>query len=53
MWAIDRLLHMAMAHITSGNLEVTTAHGTTFSFGDRTGTPIAVRFTSPRPPNGQ
>jgi cyclopropane-fatty-acyl-phospholipid synthase len=47
MWDIDRLLQMAMAHVTSGNLEVTTAKGTTFSFGDGTGTPIAVRFVTP------
>jgi cyclopropane-fatty-acyl-phospholipid synthase len=47
MWVIDRLLQMAMAHVTNGNLEVTTAKGTTFSFGDGTGTPIAVRFVTP------
>ena len=47
MRTTDRLLQMAMAHVTSGNLEVTTAQGTTFSFGDGTGTPIAVRFVTP------
>jgi cyclopropane-fatty-acyl-phospholipid synthase len=40
------LLRLALAHVTCGNLQVTTARGATISFGDGTGPPIAVRFTS-------
>jgi cyclopropane-fatty-acyl-phospholipid synthase len=32
--------------VRAGNLQVTTTHGNTFSFGDGTGTLVAVRFTS-------
>jgi cyclopropane-fatty-acyl-phospholipid synthase len=47
MWIFDRLVRMALAHVQHGNLQVTTARGATFSFGDGTGTPIAVRFVTP------
>jgi hypothetical protein len=40
------LLHLALAHVARGNLQVTTARGTTLSFGDGSAPPIAVRFTS-------
>jgi cyclopropane-fatty-acyl-phospholipid synthase len=43
---MDWLLRLALAHVTCGNLQVTTARGATISFGDGTGPPIAVRFTS-------
>src|SRR6266851_983717 len=50
MWcievAMDWLLRLALAHVARGNLQVTTARGETFSFGDGTGPPIAVRFLS-------
>ena len=46
MWGIDWLLRIALAHVTRGRLQVTTASGTTLSFGDGTGPLIAVRFTS-------
>ncbi len=43
---MDWLLRLAMAHVTRGNLQVTTAGGATLSFGDGDGPPVAVRFTS-------
>ncbi len=43
---MDWLLRLALAHVTCGNLQVTTAKGVTLSFGDGTGPPIAVRFVS-------
>jgi len=43
---MDWLLRLALAHVTCGNLQVTTARGATLSFGDGTGPPIAVRFVS-------
>src|SRR5579871_718627 len=43
---MDWLLRLALAHVTRGNLQVTTAGGATLSFGDGNGPPIAVRFTS-------
>ena len=43
---MDWLLRIALAHIARGNLQVTTARRATYSFGDGTGPPIAVRFTS-------
>ena len=43
---MDWLLRFALAHVARGNLQVTTARGATFSFGDGTGPPIAVRFAS-------
>jgi cyclopropane-fatty-acyl-phospholipid synthase len=45
---MDWLLRLALAHVTCGNLQVTTARGATYSFGDGTGPPIAVRFVSMR-----
>jgi cyclopropane-fatty-acyl-phospholipid synthase len=45
---MDWLLRLALAHVTCGNLQVTTARGATFSFGDGTGPPIMVRFVSAR-----
>jgi cyclopropane-fatty-acyl-phospholipid synthase len=43
---MDWLLRLALAHVTRGNLRVTTAEGATLSFGDGSGPPVAVRFTS-------
>jgi cyclopropane-fatty-acyl-phospholipid synthase len=45
---MDWLLRLALAHVTCGNLQVTTARGAVFSFGDGAGPPIAVRFVSTR-----
>jgi cyclopropane-fatty-acyl-phospholipid synthase len=45
---MDWLLRLILAHVTCGNLQVTTARGATYSFGDGTGPPIAVRFVSMR-----
>src|SRR6266478_5721026 len=45
---MDWLLRLTLAHVTCGNLQVTTARGATYSFGDGTGPPIAVRFVSVR-----
>ena len=43
---MDWLLRIALSHIGRGRLQVTTARGRVFTFGDGTGPPIAVRFTS-------
>jgi cyclopropane-fatty-acyl-phospholipid synthase len=43
---MDWLLRLALAHVTRGNLRVTTARGATLSFGDGSGPPVAVRFAS-------
>jgi cyclopropane-fatty-acyl-phospholipid synthase len=44
---MDRLLRVVLEKlIRAGNLRVTTAAGSTFAFGDGTGTPVAVRLTS-------
>src|SRR5215831_13573305 len=43
---MDWLLRLALAHVARGNLRVTTARGATLSFGDGSGPPVAVRFTS-------
>jgi cyclopropane-fatty-acyl-phospholipid synthase len=43
---MDWLLRLALAHVTHGNLQVTTARGATLSFGDGAGPPVAVRFVS-------
>jgi cyclopropane-fatty-acyl-phospholipid synthase len=44
---VDRLLRAALERfIRSGNLRVTTAGGSTFTLGDGTGTPVAIRFTT-------
>lgn len=43
---MDRLLQAFCRRlIRTGNLQVTTAAGSTFSCGDGTGTPVAIRFT--------
>jgi cyclopropane-fatty-acyl-phospholipid synthase len=45
--AVDRLLHWGLSRfIRRGNLRVTTATGANFHFGDGTGLPVALRFTS-------
>jgi cyclopropane-fatty-acyl-phospholipid synthase len=43
---MDWLLRAALAHVGHGNLRVTSARGFTYTFGDGSGMPIAVRFTS-------
>jgi cyclopropane-fatty-acyl-phospholipid synthase len=44
---VERLLQAALTRfIRSGNLRITTARGHTLQFGDGSGPPIAVRFTS-------
>src|SRR4029450_11608030 len=44
---MDRLLRMAFEKlIRVGNLQVSTAGGSTFTFGDGTGRPVAIRFTT-------
>ena len=44
---MERLLRLALRHfIHAGNLRVTTAGGTVFTFGDRSGPPVAIRFTT-------
>jgi cyclopropane-fatty-acyl-phospholipid synthase len=43
---MDGLLRAALAHVGRGNLRVTSARGITYTFGDGSGIPIAVRFTS-------
>src|SRR5262249_33843933 len=45
---MDWLLRLALAHVTRGNLQVTTARGATYSFADGSGRPIAERFVSIR-----
>jgi len=44
---MDWLLQIALKQfVRTGNLRVTTASGATFTFGDGTGAPAALRFTS-------
>src|SRR5205823_14356258 len=44
---MDRLLPFILrGFVRKGSLRVTTARGHTFTLGDGTGTPLAVRFTS-------
>jgi cyclopropane-fatty-acyl-phospholipid synthase len=44
---MDRLLRVAFEKsIRVGNLRVSTARGSTFTFGDGTGTPVAIRFAT-------
>ena len=44
---MDRLLRAALGRlIRTGNLRVRTAAGLSFAFGDGTGTPAAIRFTT-------
>ena len=43
---MDRLLRVAFEKLVrAGNLRVSTAGGSTFTFGDGTGRPVAIRFT--------
>jgi cyclopropane-fatty-acyl-phospholipid synthase len=45
---MDRLLQMLLkTFVRRGNFRLTTARGTTFTFGDGSGTPVAVRLLSP------
>jgi cyclopropane-fatty-acyl-phospholipid synthase len=45
---MDRLLRWAAEKlIRTGNLRVTSAGGSSFTLGDGTGTPVAIRFSSP------
>jgi len=45
---MDRLLHILLkTFIRRGTFKVTTSRGTVFTFGDGTGRPVAIRFTSP------
>ena len=42
---MDRLLRVAFEKLVrAGNLRVSTAGGSTFTFGDGTGRPVAIRF---------
>jgi cyclopropane-fatty-acyl-phospholipid synthase len=44
---MEWLLHLALKQfIRVGSLRVTTASGAVFTFGDGTGTPVAIRFTT-------
>jgi cyclopropane-fatty-acyl-phospholipid synthase len=44
---MDRLLRVALEKlIRAGNLRVTTADGSTFTLGDGSGAPVAIRFTT-------
>jgi cyclopropane-fatty-acyl-phospholipid synthase len=44
---MDRLLRVVFGRLVrAGNLRVTTAAGSIFNFGDGTGTPAAIRFTT-------
>jgi len=44
---MERLLRLALRHfIHAGNLRVTTAGGTVFTFGDGSGPPVAIRFST-------
>jgi cyclopropane-fatty-acyl-phospholipid synthase len=44
---MDRLLRAALERlIRAGNLRVTTADGSTFTLGDGSGRPVAIRFTT-------
>jgi cyclopropane-fatty-acyl-phospholipid synthase len=50
---MDRLLRWALDNlIRAGNLRITTAGGSTFSCGDGTGRPAAIRFTTPAAERG-
>jgi cyclopropane-fatty-acyl-phospholipid synthase len=44
MSSTEWILREMLAHVEHGNLQVTTAQGNTFSFGDGTGRPVAGRF---------
>jgi cyclopropane-fatty-acyl-phospholipid synthase len=44
---MDRLLRLALGNlIRAGNLRVTTAAGSAYTFGDGSGAPVAIRFTT-------
>jgi cyclopropane-fatty-acyl-phospholipid synthase len=44
---MDRLLYLLLrAYLRRGTFKLTTSSGKTFSFGDGTGSPVAVRFTT-------
>jgi cyclopropane-fatty-acyl-phospholipid synthase len=45
---MDRLLRILLrTYLRRGDFTLTTSHGETFTLGDGTGTPVAVRLTSP------
>jgi cyclopropane-fatty-acyl-phospholipid synthase len=45
---MERLLRFLLSRfIRKGNIRVTTAGGTTYAFGDGSGKPVAIRFTTP------
>jgi cyclopropane-fatty-acyl-phospholipid synthase len=45
---MDRLLRILLrTYLRRGDFTLTTSHGKTFTLGDGTGTPVAVRLTSP------
>ncbi|HWE79007.1 MAG TPA: cyclopropane-fatty-acyl-phospholipid synthase family protein [Pseudolabrys sp.] len=45
---MERLLQVLLGtYLRRGDFTLTTSRGKTFRFGDRTGTPVAVRLTSP------
>jgi len=45
---MDRLLRFLLrTYLRRGDFTLTTSRGSTFTFGDGTGTPVAVRMTSP------
>jgi cyclopropane-fatty-acyl-phospholipid synthase len=44
---MNRLVRLALkTFVRAGNLRITTAHGTTYTLGDGSGPPIALRFTT-------
>ena len=44
---MERLLRWAFGNVVrTGNLRITTARGSSFTVGDGTGKPLAMRFTS-------
>jgi cyclopropane-fatty-acyl-phospholipid synthase len=47
--AVERLLELFLRrYVRRGSLKVTTATGSTYTFGDGSGPPVAVRFTTAR-----
>jgi cyclopropane-fatty-acyl-phospholipid synthase len=45
--AVDRLLQFILSRfVRKGNFRLTTSRGAVFNFGDGTGTPISIRFTT-------
>ncbi len=50
---MDRLLRVILGKtISAGTLQVTTANGTTFTLGDGSGKPVAIRFNTRRAERG-